>query len=162
MHYEPSTGEFTRLTGKRSGKKAGSLRPDGRRHVWVGGALYLEHRLAWLYMYGEWPTPYIDHIDGDPSNNRISNLRVATAVENQHNRGKESNRCGRACTSKYLGVYMYARVGRWVARINANGKRTFLGYFDNEIEAHAAYLDAKKTLHPFQPVPRAGLKEIIN
>lgn len=82
-----------------------------------------------------------DHINGDTLNNTRANLRVANNMQNRHNSKKpNTNKSG------YKGVCRYKLNGKWVARITANKKRVFLGYFDTPEEAHAAYCEAAKEL----------------
>jgi hypothetical protein len=88
----------------------------------------------------------LDHINGIKRDNRIENLREATDSENQQNQKKPPAHN----TSGFLGVTKYKRNGKWVAGIKLNGKRINLGYFDTPEAAHAAYLQKKKELHPFQ------------
>ena len=77
----------------------------------------------------------IDHIDHNRLNNRLDNLRVVTASQNARNRTKKAN-----CSSQFRGVSWNKEKGRWEARIRlAGGKKKFLGYFDIEEEASAAY-----------------------
>jgi hypothetical protein len=96
--------------------------------------MYLAHRLAWFYMKGEWPPVTVDHEDLDKSNNRWLNLRLATSAEQSHN--TPVRRKG------LKGVWLDKRVGRWSAEICHQGKRTYLGMFDTEEVAHAAYRKA--------------------
>lgn len=89
------------------------------------------HRLAWLYMTGEWPTDEIDHRDRDPSNNRWSNLREATHKQNLSNQGIHSN--------NRLGIRGVEKHGkRFRAYLGVEGKKVILGWFDTAEEAGAA------------------------
>lgn len=152
LNYDPESGVFTwllredcsnRFNGKWAGKKAGSLRRDGRVFIFMSGKMFAAHRLAWLYVYGEWPVNSIDHINGDPSDNRIENLRDVSHTGNTQNlRGPKRNN-----VSGYLGVVFDKRWGKFDARIATNGKRTSLGRFDTAEEASEAYLAAKRALH---------------
>ena len=76
----------------------------------------------------------VDHIDGNRANNSRANLRVCTQNENMRNQGKRPN-----ATSRFKGVYIYRRTGKWCARIQLNGKPIWLGYFLDEVEAARAY-----------------------
>ena len=94
---------------------------------------YLEHRLIWLYHYGEWPTLQIDHINGIRNDNRIENLREVTNQQNQYNR-----KPNKVSSSIFKGVGLTAD-GRWRARIAIGGKVNYLGVFSSELEAAEAY-----------------------
>lgn len=145
VHYDPGSGVFTRLkiTGKvgKVGDIAGSQNPQGRIEFSVDAKKYLAHRLAWLYMTGEWPDHEIDHIDGDPTNNRFTNLRdVPHWVNTQNLRAAKShNKVG------ILGVRK--RYNRWRAAIVVDGKEIFIGSFATPEEAQAAYIEAKRIHH---------------
>lgn len=147
LSYNPSTGAFTWI-GFRSGanpaKEAGNTRPDGYKRIRIDGQSYLAHRLAWLHVYGEWPRQSLDHIDGDPSNNRIANLRDVATQANVQNIKKAT----RANTSSgLLGVSYHKRDGLWRARIMTDGKSVCIGYFKDPGDAHQAYLNAKRLRH---------------
>lgn len=92
-----------------------------------------EHRLIFLYHYGYLPK-LVDHINGDPFDNRIENLREATASENGGNRRKIND----SLTSKYKGVSLN-KTGKWRAQIVLNYRKLYLGLFDTQIEAAKAY-----------------------
>jgi hypothetical protein len=101
------------------------------------------HRLiaqAYLSDYSE--NLHIDHIDRNPLNNNICNLRMATRSENMQNRNAK-------------GCSFNKRANKWLARIIINKKYIHLGYFDTESEARAAYLEAKKIHHPTSPINQA-------
>lgn len=83
LDYDPRTGIFT---WHRTGQRAGSYK-DGYRRIKVLGKRYRAGRLAWFYCFGEWPAQQIDHIDRVKDNDRLSNLREATPVENCANKG---------------------------------------------------------------------------
>lgn len=148
LHYDRKAGVFTwrePRPGLRVGDTAGCLRPDGYVVIRIDGVLYRANRLAWLYVHGRWPAADAEHRNGVRSENRIRNLREATRSQNLQNlrRAKTNNASG------LLGVCLHRRSGKWRATIKANGKQQHLGLFTNKNEAHAAYLKAKRELHPF-------------
>ena len=149
LHYTPETGVFTwkvqkPFTAKR-GSIAGHLSKNGYVTISIDSHIRLAHRLAWLYVYGEWPAFHIDHIDGNRSNNMIFNLRADPLRQNQQNR-----RCpSRNNTSGYLGVCWSKSVKKWEAKITENGKRKVIGWYESPIDAHEAYLKTKREIHPF-------------
>lgn len=150
LDYDAETGIFAWRNGAgraRAGDIAGSSTGDGRVAIRVDGGLYLAHRLAWLYVHGVWPHQGLDHLNGDPSDNSIDNLRLATPAENcQNQRGAHvDSRSGR------LGVYRNSR-GRWIAQICIGGQKTHLGSFPTPEAASVAYLEAKRERHPFATI----------
>lgn len=149
LSYDPVTGVFRWIKKVTVGSIAGSTNARGYRLVHVNGVHYLAHRLAWLYVKGEWPAEVIDHINGDPSDNRFINLRACSRAENQQNRKPNSNN-----TTGVPGVYYCKKDEKWVARIRKNGKHIRIGAFKSKEEAGEAYLDAKKRVHEFNPTPR--------
>ena len=154
LDYDPESGLFTwKVTTTNRVKKgdvAGFDRGDGYILTSIDGFKCRAHRLVWLYCTGEWPENEIDHIDGNPSNNRIENLREATHGQNIQNIRKAIKRDGRA--SPLMGATWAKKEGRWKAQIRVCGKNKHLGYFDTDTEASKAYLSAKSDLHPFQTI----------
>lgn len=139
LSYDADTGLFTWNYSMANGKVryksiAGRIGNRGYIQISVNKSLYLAHRLVWLYIHGEFPAVFIDHIDGNPSNNRISNLRPATRVENQRNRKIQSTN-----TSGVKGVSWNTAKSKWVATIAVCGKRIYLGAFDTVAEATEVY-----------------------
>lgn len=100
MTYDPGTGHFTRnvtLPGRfaKAGTIAGGIDSLGYVHIIIDRKRYKVHRLAFLYVTGEFPPHSVDHIDGDPSNNQWSNLRPATHFENMaHTQTRRHNALG--------------------------------------------------------------------
>ena len=150
LHYDADTGQFTRLTekGGLQHRRVGTIKKQERYAYLIIGVdykTYRAHRLAWLYIYGEWPSGQIDHINGDKADNRISNLRVATDSQNKQNARKARS----DSKSGLIGATWYSRSNKWRAAIQVDGKKKHLGYFDEAEEAHAVYIEAKRILHPF-------------
>lgn len=145
LSYDPETGVFTWLTTasnrRKQGQIAGCICKRGG-YVLIGykGRIYGAHRLAWLYVHGSWPDRYIDHVNGNPTDNRIANLRLATPAENQRNRRRQNNN-----TSGYKGVHRHQ--GMWRARIAVNGRHISLGLYHNPEDAHRAYAIAAERYH---------------
>jgi hypothetical protein len=83
VYYDPETGIFTRRTGK---PIAAKLTAKGYLRFEVAETTVRAHRLAWFYCYGRWPLGMLDHINRDPSDNRICNLREANASTNNMNK----------------------------------------------------------------------------
>lgn len=141
LFYDPETGLFTRRSTNRI---LGNINPKGYVTVAVPRTNYLAHRLAWFYMYGEWPSKQLDHIDRNRANNRILNLRECNQVENQQNVGTlKSN------TSGYTGVSWSKLRQKWRAELCHNHKRVILGFFETPAAAAEAYQTAKDKLHVF-------------
>lgn len=145
LHYDPVAGIFTRLVSLANSSRVGA--PTGQRHrmgykcISVDGALHLSHRLAWLYMTGEWPKNNIDHKNGRRDDNRWANLRDVPQRVNLENQNKPNTKN----TSGYLGVEVHRN--KFHARITANGNRHYLGTFETPEAAHDAYVKAKRKLH---------------
>lgn len=112
FHYDPETGVFTRLVGG-PGSPTGVLKnkPNsghGYIVISINSKNYLTHRLAWLYVYGRFPLEQIDHINHDRTDNRITNLREVTELENHRNMSKSTNN-----TSGVVGVTWHKRDSVW-------------------------------------------------
>lgn len=152
LDYDPETGAltwrprpremfstdnaFAVWRAQRDGKPAFTAdNGAGYRVGLVLGRQYLAHRVAWAIYYGEWPGP-IDHINGVRSDNRICNLRAASATLNMRNRKRPTNN-----TSGALGVSWVASRKKWRAVIKVDGASRFLGHFQSMEEA----LVARKT-----------------
>lgn len=152
LMYDENTGVFrwrvrpTIRSKVRAGDIAG-CRDNRRGNVLIkvpGEPLHQAHRLAWLYVYGEWPKQHIDHINGNPSDNRIENLRDVSPQINAQNKRKimVTNK-----SSGFLGVTFCKKAQKFQAQITFNKKCFYLGLFDDPKEAHLAYLKAKRKIH---------------
>jgi len=145
VSYNAETGELfwkARMSDKTpAGKLAGSKRKDGYVCITIRGARLTAHRVAWAIHTGSWPKKYIDHINGDPSDNRFVNLRDVSQSENIQNlyAAKSHNKLG------LLGVVRDKK--KFAARIVVDGKRLSLGNFACPQDAHEAYVKAKKHYH---------------
>jgi hypothetical protein len=142
LRYDPDSGIFTRLVsckGTAAGTIAGTTRKGARPYVMIciDREFVLAHRLAWFYVNGRWPKHHIDHINGDPSDNRIANLREATASQNLANQ-----RLSAANTSGFKGVKRNR--AKWAAKIVVNQKHIHVGNYDTPEEANEAYRAAAR------------------
>lgn len=140
LQYCPETGLFTRKVSRGSGRAgavAGTDDGKGYLKIQVLGRRYRAHRLAWLYVYGHLPDGEIDHINGNKSDNRIANLRVATPQENSRNR---PTRIDNAIGLK--GVSFHRATGKYRAKISHGGREHSLGLYESPESAHAAYVRA--------------------
>jgi hypothetical protein len=153
LHYEPDTGVFTwkrrpdaraawntRYAGKVAGFDwlvcPGLLYRSIRIFDWP----FLGHRLAWIYMTGEWPA-MIDHRDSDGLNNRWENLRPATKAQNAANTG-----ICKTNTTGFKGVSP-CKSGKFRATIRRDGRQVWLGRYATAEEASIAYRRAAAARH---------------
>lgn len=148
LRYEPLSGVFTWLVkpcqNRSIGDVAGNVNECGYRRIRINRMNYLEHRLAWLYMTGDWPMEQIDHINMQRSDNRFSNLRDVTKSVNMQNikTARPRNSTG------LLGVSLAPNSkSKFCAQIQVNKKSKFLGTYATAEDAHAAYVAAKRILH---------------
>lgn len=142
LRYEPSSGLFTWTNPPRQHPRmrdyvAGCI-TTGYVMIKIDGRKYKAHRLAWLYVHGDWPYGDIDHANGCPLDNRIENLRIATNSENQANRLRDRDK------TVAKGVRLMPS-GRYQARITINKQQHHLGSFGTEEEAQEAYLEASRS-----------------
>lgn len=149
LYYDPDTGLFTWRVARGSGGRipagavAGSRIGDGYLRLKSEGVQYKLHRVAVLYMTGHWPAEQVDHINGVRDDNRWSNLRCVGCTFNLQNQ----RRAHPGSASGLLGVSR-RRDGRWKALITVNYVTRSLGTFSTPEDAHAAYINAKRLLHP--------------
>src|SRR5574340_38831 len=144
LHYDEDTGIFTWRVNRGWHSKAGSIagaNSAGYIIIGIDQVRYKAHRLAWLYVYGEFPSDQIDHININKSDNRISNLRIASNWLNSNNYIRHPKSGNPAGTEKHGKL--------WRAHIQVLGRRVCIGKYYTAEEAHKAYLKAKQKLHHF-------------
>jgi hypothetical protein len=119
----------------KKGQQAGAINAHGYIMIRVDQTDYLAHRLMWLYVYGAFPILNIDHIDRNRSNNRPTNLRLATPKQNGENRSLKSKNA-----SGHRGVFLrkYLKSKPWAVNIMSNRKTIHIGYFATVEEAIVA------------------------
>ena len=146
--YDRRTGVFTRrvAVGRHNchsvARKVGTKQNYGYIVVSIDSRRYVAHRLAWLYVYGVWPLGDIDHINGDKSDNRIANLRLATRAQNMQNVAKHAHN-----KSGAKGVSWSAQRNKWRAYIFVNYKQLHLGLFNTFGGAVRARKTAERIYH---------------
>jgi hypothetical protein len=136
LRYDSDTGYLYWIKDRyraKAGSKAGYVRPDGYVIVTVRGHTIRAHRLAWFLYYGQMPDKEIDHIDGNPTNNIIGNLRLASRSQNVANTRKK------ASSKNRLKGVTKTRHNRYRAQIRRGGVNQYIGTFKTEELAHAAY-----------------------
>jgi hypothetical protein len=145
LQYNPSTGEFMWKEHVRRpdliGKRAGSSTSAGYWAIAINNHKRLAHRLAWLYMTGNFPSKHIDHIDGNKQNNCFANLREVDRFGNLQNirQATKKNKSG------FLGVSEHQK--KWRVQIMAYGKLIREGGFTTPEAAHQRYLELKRLHH---------------
>ena len=135
LAFDPEAGVFfwrDNYHKRRIGLPAGTVTRSGHIRISVDGTAYLAHRLAWLYVHGEMPK-LIDHINQNPADNRLRNLRPASRRENRLNSKIGSNN-----KSGHTGVCWHAVTRKWRAFISVGGRPKHLGVFDTVESAVAA------------------------
>jgi len=149
LDYDPTTGIFTWIDVPKNtyliGKQAGAIHKHGYPCITIKGSKFMAHRLAFLWMQGQFPKEYVDHIDGNRSNNKWSNLRTATMRENGQNQAihRMGHKPGTHLLKKKL-------VKPWESYIELRGKRVHIARFQTEDEAYASYLGACAILRELQ------------
>jgi hypothetical protein len=161
LDYDQDTGvfrwkkdRFAGSSGKsliaQAGQIAGGIRPDGYSQIGIKCVRHLSHLLAWAYVHGNQPDEdmQIDHIDGNRSNNRISNLRLVTVSQNMQNlqKAKRHN-----LHSGVLGVHWHGQGQCWRVRIKVNGRYHHIGLFKTIEEAQCARIAAEKAHFTHSP-----------
>lgn len=146
LHYCPETGIFTAIAKNRCGRKSAAGNVgwcDGKYwRLCIDGKKHWAHRIAFLYMTGDFPLGDVDHINGCGTNNKWVNLRdvpTATNVQNVKRASKNSS-------TGVLGIEN-TKSGKFQARIMTNGNRICLGTYATKEAAHAAYIQAKREMH---------------
>lgn len=144
--YNPETGDLRWKVRSAQrvhvGDPVGAPTAKGYRRFSYQNRLYLKHRVVWLMQTGSWPEHFIDHRDGDRSNDRWSNLRAATHAQNAQNAKRRADN-----TSGFKGVSFNRRLGKWTAHIRAHGCSVFLGRHETAEAASHAYVQAATQLH---------------
>ena len=157
LEYSPDTGNLTWQTrpvedfistrvalawnAKYAGKRAGTTTPIGRsgHYIIINKQPFVLSRIVWQIMNGKPPPNEIDHRDGNNTNNRWDNLRLASRTRNNQNKGEYRNN-----TSGFKGVTRHGN--KWRARIGIDGKKVSLGVFEDPAKAHAAYKTAMQAV----------------
>ncbi len=144
LHFNPETGIFTWINARKKVKintVAGCLhKKTNYYYICLDLKKYKLHRLAWFYMYGEWPS-VIDHIDGNSLNNKISNLRKCTFQQNMLNQKLRKDN-----TTGVKGI-RFCKHGKWRVLITENNIKHHVGYFDDFFEACCAAYSNRIRLH---------------
>lgn len=141
LSYNPETGALVWLPRPKHLNKRGwntryagksalnTLHSDGYRMGKVNGVRVYAHRVAWALTHGSWPTFVVDHINGDRSDNRITNLREATNRDNAMNIRSTTRRSGIPC------VWWVEGSMKWRVRKTLDGKRREIGTYHSLDEA---------------------------
>jgi hypothetical protein len=146
LDYDQNTGFFKwkrKRRGINTNISLGSDNGFGYLRITVLGKSYYAHRLAWFYVYGYMPKHQIDHINGNKSDNRISNLRDIPLKANAQNKIK----CQKNSDSKILGVSWHKKAKKWQAHVCVYKERKYLGLFKDIKDAEIAYLNEKEKIN---------------
>lgn len=153
LSYDPETGVFRWKVSPRNrtlpGDIAGYINDGGYVLCIVDQQRVRLHRAAWAITNGEWPAGQIDHINGIRNDNRMCNLRIASASQNMQNTSLRSDN-----STGVKGVHFRADTGKYQSRINVDGKTLYLGCFDAIEDAKNARIEAEVKLHPYRAIGR--------
>ena len=145
LNYNDTTGVFTWKISPKYDVKIGDVAGNyhnGYYRVTIKRKKYLTHRLAWLYVYGEFPKGDLDHIDNDRGNSRINNLRIADRVTNGYNRKKPINN-----KSGIKGVHWSKIDKKWIVKIGVNKQKLYIGLFEDLELAELVAQEARAKYH---------------
>lgn len=150
FHVDSDTGrlywrDISKYHSEKSGKEAGAPIPSqsGKKywHVQIGGRKYKRGHLIFCAAYGRMPKPCLDHVNGNSLDDRLDNLREATATENAWNHKTRKRRI-----KLPMGVRLIPHSGRYQARISFHKRQIHLGAYDTPEEAQQVYLCKRKEL----------------
>lgn len=144
LDYNPDTGLFHRKNCQLqhlNGKEAGCVGGGGYVYIRVRGAICLGHRLAWMFVHGSFPSAGVVHLNGDKSDNRISNLADLADVA-----GRSAWPAWKSNSSGYRGVHLHKSSGKYAASRFAKGRSMHLGLFERAEDAAAAYASAARDI----------------
>jgi hypothetical protein len=146
LHHFKNAHGMNTFNSKFSGKELTSIGKKGYIRAWLNGGHFYAHRLVWLYVYGYLHEKEIDHISCIRIDNRLCNLRGATHSQNRQNMRKapSTNKSTWLIGSSYSKKYNCFK-----SQIRINKKVTTLGFFDTALDAHNAYIQAKRKYHEF-------------
>lgn len=145
LNYDPLSGIFTRasvMTGSSIGSVCGSKKPTGYIIITIDRFLYRAHRLAWLYIHGEWPEGDVDHINRNRSDNRISNLRCVTRSQNLLNSQLRSD-----SKTKIKNVCFNKQANKYQVTFTFTGKQIHAGFYDTLELADSAARQFRIKIH---------------
>jgi hypothetical protein len=135
-------GTLTRLFSNNQHNKVGWVNSQGYCQVEVFNKNFMLHRIIYEMHNGTIPTGFqIDHIDGNPLNNKIENLRICTQIENRQNSKLSKNN-----TTGYRGIVKTPN-GKYQARLTVDGKKLYLGLFNTPEEAFNCVEQKRKELY---------------
>ena len=147
-NFDADTGVFFKKRTSGDSRTGIVKTPKGYLRVFVAGRYYMAHHLVWFMSNGSLPESQIDHINGNPADNRLINLRQVTPVENSQNqrRAHATSSTGLLGASPVRNPRLKSEL--WRAQIKVNGKSVHLGLFKSPEKAHLAYIEAKRRMHP--------------
>lgn len=126
--YNPDTGELfwnkTVNSRAKKGKAIDNISENGYIQFQYLGKKYYAHRIIYFICNGTYPKEFVDHIDGNRSNNKRDNLRAVSKLENHKNMKKPKTN-----TSGVIGVTWCKRDSKWMSQIKVEQKAINLGRF---------------------------------